>query len=123
VGAGSLGTGVLTGFTWLAANGIISEAQISLVPVAADLTYTISEASFPIFSVRLSGGGAVMTVSAPYLDVPATKIVPFALAGLVLDFPFASFLGLAIEASYVSFFEESLWIMGFTPQLSLYVRL
>jgi hypothetical protein len=123
VGPGALGVGLLTGFTWLAANGIVENAQISLVPVAADFVYTISEASFPIFTVRLSGGGAMMSVSAPALDQPLAKIIPFALAGLVLDFPFTSYLGLAIEASYVSFFEESLWIMGFTPQVSLYVRL
>jgi hypothetical protein len=123
VGPGALGAGILTGFTWLAASGVASGADISLLPVGADLVYTFFEPSFPVFSLRLSGGLSVMTVVVPYLTEPLTKLVPFALAGIVLDFPFAPFLGLAVQADYVNFFEDSLWIMGFTPQVSLYFRL
>ncbi len=52
-----------------------------------------------------------------------TKLVPYLLAGMRMDLPFAPVIGLAVEADWVAFFESaSLPLMAFAPEVALYVR-
>jgi hypothetical protein len=121
VGAGALEAGILSGACWLSATGAVSAADILLVPIGIDLQYLLNEGAFPGITLHLSGGPALMSVNATYVG-DVSKIVPYLLAGMTLDLPFAPFIGLALEASYVAFFESSLLIMAFAPEVSVYVR-
>jgi hypothetical protein len=119
--SGTLAAGILSGVSWLGAKGAVSTADILIVPIGLDLQYAMNEGSFPGITLHLSGGPALMSVDADYTGTE-TKIVPYVLAGMTLDLPFAAFMGLAVEASYVAFIESSLLIMAFAPEVSLYVR-
>jgi hypothetical protein len=121
LGAGAFGAGILSGACWLSATGAVSTADILIVPIGIDLQYLLNEGAFPGITLHLSGGPALMSVNASYVG-DQSKIVPYLIAGMTLDLPFAPFIGLAIEASYVAFLESSLLIMAFAPEVSLYVR-
>jgi hypothetical protein len=121
-GAGALEAGILSGACWLSATGVVSTADILIVPIGVDLRYLLNSGAFPGVILHASGGPALMSVNASYLG-DQTKIVPYVLGGLTLDLPFDPSLGLTVEASYVAFLESSLVIMAFAPEVSLYVRL
>lgn len=120
--AGALQAGVLSGVCLFSATGAVSAADILIVPIGIDLQYLLNSGAFPGIILHLSGGPALMSVKAGYFG-DASKIVPYALAGMTLDLPFSPSFGLALEASYVAFLESSLVIMAFAPEVSLYVRL
>jgi hypothetical protein len=122
LGPGVFGAGLLSGLCSLHASGAVSDAQVLIVPIGADIQYSMNEGGFPGIVIHLSGGPAVMTVTAAYAG-SLTKVVPYLLAGMSMDLPFASFMGLSFEADWAAFFESaSLPIMAFAPEVSLYVR-
>ncbi len=118
---GTLGAGILGGACWLSATGAVSTADVLIFPAGIDLQYLLNEGAFPGIALQLSGGPALMKVASAY-GVDDSKLVPYALAGMTLDLPFAPFVGLALEARYLVFYESSLPIMAFSPEASLYVR-
>jgi hypothetical protein len=119
--AGALEAGVLSGACWLSATGVVSDADILIVPIGVDLQYLLNSGAFPGIILHVSGGPALMSVNASYVG-NETKIVPYVLGGLTLVLPFDPSFGLNIQASYVAFLESSLVIMAFAPEVSLYVR-
>jgi hypothetical protein len=121
IAAGTFQGGVLTGVCWLGATGAVSSADVLMVPIGLDLQYLLNEGAFPGVTLHVSGGPALVSVNAAYVG-NVSKIVPYLLAGMTLDLPFAAFVGLALEARYVAFFESSLTIMAFAPEVSVYVR-
>jgi hypothetical protein len=120
-GAGALEVGVLSGASWMSATGAVSDADVLVIPIGADLKYLLNSGAFPGIILHVSGGPALMSVNASYLG-NETKIVPYVLGGLTLVLPFDPSFGLAVEASYVAFLESSLVIMAFAPEVSFYVR-
>jgi hypothetical protein len=121
-GGGALAIGVLSGFGRLRAKGVVTEAEIYLIPLGLDARYSPIAATRAGVSLHLSGGGALMRV----VDVSGEsvqKIVPFGLAGMALDLPFTAFFGLALEASFAAFYEASVPLLAFTPALSLRLRI
>jgi hypothetical protein len=63
-----------------------------------------------------------MSVSTSYAGT-LSKPIPYLMAGMRVDVPFTSFLGLALEAAWTGFFESPTdVIMGFAPEVSVYVR-
>jgi hypothetical protein len=121
-GAGALEAGILSGACWMSATGVVSTANILIIPVGVDLQYLLNSGAFPGVTLHASGGPALMSVNAGYTGTE-TKIVPYVLGGLTLDLPFDPSLGLSVQANYVAFLESSLVIMAFAPGVSLYVRL
>ena len=121
-GGGALEAGVLSGACWMSATGAASSADILIIPIGADVQYMLNVGAFPGVILHLSGGPALMSVTASYLG-GQTKIVPYVLGGLTLELPFDPSLGLTVQANYVAFLEASLVIMAFAPEVSLYVRL
>jgi hypothetical protein len=122
LGAGVMETGILAGACWMSATGAVSDAAILLVPVGADVQYLLNPGAFPGIILHVSGGPAMMSVSAAYLGDSLTKMVPYVLGGMTLDLPFTPYFGVAIEASYVAFLEGSLPIMAFAPTVRMYVQ-
>ena len=122
LGPGLLGAGVLTGVGAMNAAGAASTASLLLVPLGAEVSYSMNEGGFPGIVFHVSAGPALMSVSTSYEGTLA-KAVPYLMAGMRVDVPFTSFLGLALEAAWTGFFESpSLLIMGFAPEVSVYVR-
>jgi hypothetical protein len=122
LGPGVFGVGLLSGLCALDATGVAATAQVLIVPVGADVRYSMNEGGFPGIVLHASGGPAVMNVSADYAG-SLTKVVPYVLAGMSLGLPFSSFIGLSIEADWAAFFESAaLPIMAFAPEVSMYVR-
>jgi len=119
--AGALEAGILSGACWLSATGAVTAANVLIIPIGVDLQYLLNSGAFPGIILHLSGGPALMSVTASYTGVES-KIVPYVLGGMTLDLPFVPSFGLALEASYVAFLESSLVIMAFAPEVSLYVR-
>jgi len=120
-GAGALEAGILSGACWMSATGVVSTANILIIPIGVDLQYLLNSGAFPGIILHASGGPALMSVKTGYL-ADQTKIVPYVLGGLTLDLPFDPSLGLTVQANYVAFLESSLAIMAFAPEVSLYVR-
>jgi hypothetical protein len=123
LGPGELGVGVLTGMCITNLVGLASNGSLLVVPIGAELTYSMNEGGFPGVVVRLSGGPAIMSLTTVY-DGTLTKPAPYLLAGVDLAFPMTPLLGLSVELAWTAFFESaSLAIMGFVPEMGLYVRL
>jgi hypothetical protein len=122
LGPGVMGAGFLSGLVSLKATGAVTTAEVLLVPVGVDAQYTLNDGGFPAVTLHLGGGPSVLNVTAPYAG-SLTKVIPYLLAGMNLELPFASFMGLSVEAAWATFFESSaLPIMGFAPEVSFYVR-
>lgn len=122
VGPGSLGLGMLSGFAWLRATGLVATADVRLVPLAVDALYTpFDDLSFGL-SLHLSAGAALMSISTTYAGV-LTKAVPFALAGMQVGFPLGSALRVEVQACFAAFLEPSLPILAFAPEVLLWLRL
>jgi hypothetical protein len=122
LGPGLLGAGVLTGVSAMNAAGAASTASLLLVPLGAEISYSMNEGGFPGIVFHVSAGPALMSVSTAYAGT-LTKPVPYLMAGMQVDLPFTSYLGLALGAAWTGFFESrSLVIMGFAPEVSVYVR-
>jgi hypothetical protein len=122
LGPGVMGAGLLSGICALDAAGAATDARLLMVPIGVDLRYSMNEGGFPGIVVHLSAGPAILNVSADYAG-SLTKVVPYLLAGMSLDLPFNTFMGLAVEAAWAAFLESmSLPIMAFAPEVSFYVR-
>ncbi len=122
LGPGIMGAGLLTGACIINATGAASDADVLIVPIGADLQYSMNEGGFPGIVVHLSGGPALMNVDSPYAG-SMTKVIPYVLAGMTLSMPFTPSIGLAVETAWAMFLESaSLPIMAFAPEASLYVR-
>jgi hypothetical protein len=122
LGPGVLGAGLLSGVCVLDAAGAATDARLLMVPIGADVRYTMNEGGFPGIVVHVSAGPAMMNVNADYSG-SLTKVVPYLLAGMSLDLPFSPSMGLAVEAAWAAFLESlSLPIMAFAPEVLFYVR-
>jgi hypothetical protein len=123
LGPGELGVGLLTGLCAASVAGFAADGSLLMVPIGADVTYSMNEGGFPGILVRVSGGPAIMSLTTAY-DGALSKAVPYVLAGMDLSFPFTPLLALSVELAWTAFFESaSLTIMGFVPEITLYVRL
>jgi len=122
VGPGIVGAGILAGVGTMKATGAVASAGLLVVPVGAELSYSMNEGGFPGILFHLSGGPAVLSASTSY-EGTLTKAVPYLIAGMRVDAPFTSYLGMSVEAAWAGFFEStSVLIMGFAPGVSLYAR-
>ena len=123
LGPGTMGAGILSGVGSLKASGAVTTAEILLVPMGVDAQYTLNDGGFPAITLHVGGGPSLLNVAAKYLDSSPTKVIPYLLAGMTLELPFSSFMGMAVEAAWTTFFESSaLPIMAFAPEVSFYVR-
>jgi hypothetical protein len=121
-GPGLLGVGVLAGVSAMNAAGVASTASLLLVPLGAEVSYSMNEGGLPGILFHVSAGPALMSVATSY-EGTLSKPVPYLLAGMRVDVPFTSYLGLSLEAAWTGFFESmSTVIMGFAPEVSMYVR-
>ncbi|MBN1835308.1 MAG: hypothetical protein JW820_05620 [Spirochaetales bacterium] len=120
-GQGSFGLGLYAAVNYFEAIGVATSAQSLLVPMGADLRYTMDEGLPLGLFVHVSGGPAMLVLASDYWG-QLTKLVPYALAGLGMNLRFAPAMGTALDLSYSVYFEGSLLIMAFSPSLSLYFR-
>ena len=121
-GPGSFGVGLHSGVTYFQADGAATSVEGFLVPLGAEVRYTLDQ-GLPIgVFVRLCGGPALLGIRSDYWG-DLSKVLPYALAGLGVTAPFGRRLGASLDLSYGAYFEGSLLIMAFSPSLSLYVRL
>jgi hypothetical protein len=123
MGTSVLEAGLMAGACLMSATGAVTDAAILLVPFGLDAQYVMSAGAFPGVALHVSGGPALMSVTAAYLGDARAKIVPYLLAGLTLDLPFTPSFGIAFEARYVAFLESSLPIMAFAPTVRMHVQL
>jgi len=122
VGPGLLGTGILAGLGGMQATGVVASAGLLVAPIGVELSYSMNEGGFPGILVHVSAGPSVFNASTTF-EGTLSKIVPYLMAGMRVDAPFTSWLGMSVEAAWVGFFESnSDVIMGFAPGASLYVR-
>jgi len=122
LGPGVFGAGLLGGLGAMNAAVVVSTATLLLVPLGVELSYSMNEGAFPGILFHVSAGPALMSVTTSY-EGTLMKPVPYLLAGMRVDVPFTPFLGMALEAAWIGFFESaSLVIMGFSPEVSVYVR-
>ncbi|OHD72016.1 MAG: hypothetical protein A2177_06915 [Spirochaetes bacterium RBG_13_68_11] len=120
VGRGALAAGLLAGAGWLRATGI-EKADILLVPVCADLRWTIDSRANPGVALHAGAGPAILVAVTSWAGT-LTKIVPYVVGGLDVDIGLTPVLGLRLEADYTVVFEGSMVLQGFAPQLSLRTR-
>jgi len=122
-GPGLLGTGILAGVGTMQVTGVVSSAGLMVVPLGVELSYSMNEGGFPGILFHVSAGPALLNAVTTY-EGTLTKVIPYLMAGMRVDAPFTSYLGLSVEAGWSGFFEStSVVIMGFTPGVALYVRL
>jgi hypothetical protein len=120
-GAGSLALGLYAGVNYFQAAGVATSAQSFLIPLGADIRYTLDkDLPFGLF-VHLGGGPAMLILRSDFWG-DLSELVPYAMAGLGATLPFAPFMGTALDLSYSVYFEGSLLIMAFSPSVSLYFR-
>ena len=120
IGRGVLAAGLLAGVGWFRAAGL-EVADILLVPVGADLRWTIAPGASPGVALHASAGPTVLVAVTGWAGT-LTKIVPYVIGGLDVDIGLTPVLGLRIEADYTVVFEGSMVLQGFVPQLSLRTR-
>jgi len=113
--------GVFGAACWFRAAGAGSRSTAVLAPLGPELRFA-SAGDRPLGTfLRLSGGPALFSLS-PENQASKTKLIPFLLGGMGLLLPIGSRLALALEPSYLVFFEPQAPIMGFMPSGSIYVR-
>jgi hypothetical protein len=120
VGRGALAAGLLAGAGWLRATGI-EKADILLLPVCADLRWTIDSRASPGVALHAGAGPAALVAVTSWAGT-LTKLVPYVVGGLDVDIGLTPVLGLRVEANYTVVFEGSMVLQGFAPQLSLRTR-
>jgi hypothetical protein len=121
-GAGRLGLGLYAAVNYFQATGVATAADTMLIPLGADLRYSLDEGLPVGLFVYASGGAAMLVVRSEYWG-NLSKPVPYALGGMGVNLPFAPFMGTALDVSYSVYFEGSMVIMAFSPSVSLYFRL
>ncbi len=123
VPGGLLGIGVATGLHMFRAIGTAGEADSMLIPIGATVVYGTNTGSRFDFHAHVDGGAAVFLLTPVVSGITAVGAVPYVLGGVGMTFALFENFGLAIDATYVAFFEPGFPIMGFSPSLSLFVRL
>ncbi len=68
-------------------------------------------------------GAAVFMLTPVATGITATGVVPYLLGGVGMTFAFVPSFGIAIDASYIAFFQPGFPIMGFSPSAALFLRL
>jgi hypothetical protein len=121
-GAGRLGLGLYAAVNYFQATGVATAADTMLIPLGADLRYSLDEGLPVGLFVYASGGAAMLVVRSEYWG-NLSKPVPYALGGMGVNLPLAPFIGTALDVSYSVYFEGSMVIMAFSPSVSLYFRL
>jgi hypothetical protein len=123
VPGGLFGIGLATGVNAFRATGTAGEADSKLIPIGATIVYGTNTGSRFDFYAHIDGGVTVFLLTPVVSGITAVGVVPYILSGVGMTFAVFENFGLAIDANYAAFFEPGFPIMGFSPCLSLFLRL
>lgn len=119
---GFAGFGLASGVNGFHGKGAYSQADFYVIPIGVDLLYGTRNGSRIDFYVYARGGPAVFTARLQTGEFLA-KVIPFVQGGVGITVTVVDPVGLSLDGSYTSFFDSPDPIMGFTPSLSLVVKL
>ena len=119
---GFVGIGFLTGICAFHGRGAYAQADFYVVPVGADILFGALTRGPLDFFLHLGGGPAVL-VAKPAAGNLLAKVIPFVVGGIGFAWSALDILAVSIDASYTCFFDSSAVIMGFTPSLSVVLKL
>jgi hypothetical protein len=119
---GLLGIGLYAGFNSFQAVGLLTTSQSYLLPAGLDVRYWFGDGEAIGLFIHIDGGPALFSVDVEGLG-QFTKLIFFVLGGIGFDVPFSDSFGANFGASYSVFFDQPDPIMGFTPSVSLFIRI
>lgn len=119
--AGQLALGMYTGFNIFQVDELMGAGLNYFIPVGADVRFETNTKPLR-FYVHVAGGPTILTIN---LDntVPRSTLIAFALGGIGLCIPFGTHFGLALDSSFIAFFDHGTFIMGYMPCGAFYFKL
>lgn len=119
--SGHLGLGVQSGFQYMPASGILTDAVIFMVPLGLDFKYVLGKDGAINLFIGGSGGAALTLIQTPVRET-VINFLPYGQVNLGAQFALAPWFGLALKISYAVYFESPVPIFGFLPSGGLYFR-
>jgi hypothetical protein len=117
-GAYGLGTGV----TAFHGRGAYTQADFYLVPIGVDLRYGTTTGGPADFAVHAQAGPAVFIAHLDTGELLA-KVVPYLTAGVGIAVTLFDVVGISLDGSYTCYFDAPEPILGFTPTVSIVIKL
>ena len=119
--AGHLGVGLHSGFQYMGADGVLTDAVVFLIPLGVDVKYVLGgEGRLSLF-LGASGGAATMIVQTRVRDT-VMSFMPYAQANIGTGIAVSPGFGFAFKVSYAVYFESGGPIFGLLPSGSVYFR-
>jgi len=119
---GLFGFGLASGLSGFHGRGAYAEADFYVVPIGIDVLYGTRTGSAVDFLVHLAGGPAIFTAKLTSGESLA-EVIPYVTGGVGISLSLIDSLAISLEGGYTCFFDSPDPIMGFTPSLSVLVRL
>jgi hypothetical protein len=119
---GLFGFGLASGLSGFHGRGAYAEADFYVVPIGIDVLYGTRTGSAVDFFAHLAGGPAIFAATLTSGESLA-EVIPYVTGGVGITLSLFDSLGISLEGGYTCFFEPADPIMGFTPSLSVLVRL
>jgi hypothetical protein len=119
---GLIGFGLASGVSGFHGKGAYSQADFYVIPIGIDLLYGTRTGSRIDFFAYVRGGPAIFMAKLSTGNSLA-KVIPFVVGGVGINVLVLDPFGLSLDGSYTCFFDSPDPILGFTPSLSLVVKL
>jgi hypothetical protein len=119
-GAGS--AGLQTGYSLVFPDEDVLEASVRVVPVGIEVSYSTVSPTGIRFTGHASGGPAVISVTREDIGT-LSKLLFYVRTGVGGSIEVSRRISVGIDASYTLFFEEQFPLMGFSPALTVRMRL
>ena len=100
----------------------MGKAHFYVIPVGIEILYGTRTGSAIDFFTHVAGGPAVFAAKLTSGESLA-KVIPFVTGGVGITLSLFDSLGISVEAGYACYFDSPDPIMGFTPALSVVLRL
>jgi hypothetical protein len=119
-GAGSVG--FQTGYSFVFPDEEVLDASVRVVPLGVEVSYSTVGPTGIRFTGHASGGPAVLSVTRDETGT-LSKVLFYVRIGVGGSLEVTPALSVGIDASYSLFFEEQFPLMGFSPALTVRMRL
>jgi TolB-like protein len=119
---GLLGFGLTSGLSGFHGKGSYAQADFYVIPIGIEILYGTRTGSAIDFFTHVAGGPAVFAAKLTSGESLA-KVIPFVTGGVGITLSLFDSLGISVEAGYACYFDSPDPIMGFTPALSVVLRL
>lgn len=116
-----LGFGLFSSFTYFNAVSAVTQSTNYLIPIGAEIKLLSGGVEALTMHIRAAGGAAILFIKrATGQEFMST--LPFVSGGVGGSIAVSRNFGFTIDASYLTVFDSSSPIMGFTPSLYLFIR-